>query len=240
MIAAVLTAVAVLLVVPVPPPPRPVAPHRPPIPGPRRWAGGGGSAGGATRSRWAATAAAALVVVLIEPVLVPAVPVVSLAVHRLRLRSGERRREAERAAELPEVLELVAVALRAGATVPVAAILVAGRGPGAAADAFGAVLARTDAGVPFVDALDALPTLLGEAYRPLSAALVAAERDGAPLVAMVTRLAGDAHDARRRLAESRSRQVPVRLLLPLVCCTLPAVVVVTVVPLVAVSGGFPG
>lgn len=238
MIAAVLVAVVVLLVVPAPPPPRTVAPHRPTIPVPPRWAGGPGRR--AVRSRWACTATVAVVVVLIEPVLVPVVPVVSVAVHRLRLRSAERRREAERAAELPEVLELVAVALRAGATVPVAAILVARRGPAAAAAAFDAALARVDAGVPFVEALDALPTVLGEAYRPLSAALVAAERDGAPLVAMVTRLAGDAHDARRRLAEARSRQVPVRLLLPLVCCTLPAVVVVTIVPLVAVSGGFPG
>jgi tight adherence protein C len=138
------------------------------------------------------------------------------------------------------VLELVAVAIRAGGTVPAAVTLLDQRGPAVTGPAFRGVLARAAAGVPLAVALADLPGLLGEAYRPLAAALVSAEADGAPLVTVVSQLSLDAQQARRRLAESRARQVPVRLLLPLVCCTLPAVLAIAVVPLAIVGGGLPG
>jgi hypothetical protein len=45
---------------------------------------------------------------------------------------------------------------------------------------------------------------------------------------------------RRRQAEAAARELPVRLALPLVCCTLPSVAVLTVVPvIVAALGSFP-
>jgi len=44
------------------------------------------------------------------------------------------------------------------------------------------------------------------------------------------RLAADLRAGARRRAETRARKVPVRLLFPLVGCTLPAFVLVTVVP----------
>ncbi|MDP8938520.1 MAG: type II secretion system F family protein, partial [Actinomycetota bacterium] len=81
--------------------------------------------------------------------------------------------------------------------------------------------------------LDDVPARAGEAVRPLVAALIASERYGAPLVAGLERLAGEVRADRRRRAEEAARKVPVKLLFPLVACTLPAFALLTVAPLVA-------
>ena len=73
----------------------------------------------------------------------------------------------------------------------------------------------------------------GEAARPLTAALVASERYGAPVVAGLERLAAEVRRDRRRRAEEAARRVPVKLLFPLVTCTLPAFALLTVAPLIA-------
>jgi tight adherence protein C len=83
------------------------------------------------------------------------------------------------------------------------------------------------------DALDDLPTRAGEAVRPLVGALVASERYGAPLVTSLERLADEVRRDRRRRAEEAARKVPVKLLFPLVACTLPAFGLLTVAPLIA-------
>jgi tight adherence protein C len=83
------------------------------------------------------------------------------------------------------------------------------------------------------DALDDLPARVGEAVRPLSTALVASERYGAPLAEGLERLADEVRRDRRRRAEEAARKVPVKLLFPLVTCTLPAFGLLTVAPLIA-------
>ena len=187
---------------------------------------------------WSMLASVALVPVSLPMAL--ALPAFVTAQRVLRRRAERSRRQAAHDAALPEVLELVAVAIRAGGTVPAAVVLVAERGPALTAPAFRTVLARAAAGMPMAVALTDLPALVGESYRPLAAALVSADTDGAPLSSVVSQLVLDAQQARRRVVESRARQVPVRLLVPLVCCTLPAVLLMAVVPLVAAGGGLPG
>jgi tight adherence protein C len=204
----------------------------------RRWCGR--PAEPAADRWWGISAAAGVVAAVVDPRLGLLVAGAGPAAVWAAARARRQREWTQRRHALPEVLELVAVALRAGGTVPAALALVAQRGPAPAAPAFAATLADASAGRGLAGALDTLPGRLGEPYRPLAAALLSAVRDGAPLAALVDQLAADAHDARRRLAEARARQVPVRLLLPLVCCTLPAVVVVTVVPLVLVGAGVSG
>ena len=78
-----------------------------------------------------------------------------------------------------------------------------------------------------------MPSRAGEAVRPLVAALVASERYGAPLSAGLERLAGEVRRDRRRKAEEVARRIPVKLLFPLVGCTLPAFGLLTVAPLIA-------
>lgn len=148
-------------------------------------------------------------------------------------RRAERRRLAAMAGDLPDVVDLLVLAVGAGLTVPLAAVAVSRRATGP----LGAELARAcvEAGLGrrLADALDDVPARAGEAVRPLVAALIASERYGAPLVAGLERLAGEVRADRRRRAEEAARKVPVKLLFPLVACTLPAFALLTVAPLVA-------
>ncbi len=148
-------------------------------------------------------------------------------------RRAERRRLAVLAGDLPDVVDLLVLAVGAGLTVPLAVAAVARRAPGP----LGAELARacqeTALGRRLADALDDVPARAGESVRPLVAALIASERYGAPLVAGLERLAGEVRADRRRRAEEAARKVPVKLLFPLVACTLPAFALLTVAPLVA-------
>jgi tight adherence protein C len=151
----------------------------------------------------------------------------------LRSRRGRRRRLAAIARDLPDVVDLLVLAVGAGLTVRLAVAAVARRSP----SPLGAELARAghdaDLGRRLADALDDIPARAGEATRPLVAALIASERYGAPLGASLERLAHEVRADRRRRAEEAARKVPVKLLFPLVSCTLPAFGLLTVAPLIA-------
>jgi tight adherence protein C len=67
----------------------------------------------------------------------------------------------------------------------------------------------------------------------LTAALQGAERYGAPLGDALERIAADVRRQRRQRAEEAARTLPVRLIFPLVLCTLPALVLLTIAPVVA-------
>ena len=52
-----------------------------------------------------------------------------------------------------------------------------------------------------------------------------------PIAPVLERLAEEARSERRRAADAAARQLPVRLAAPLVVCTLPAFVLLAIVPL---------
>ena len=170
------------------------------------------------------------------PVLPPAAPALALVVWAapgMKAKRRERRRVAALAADLPDVVDLLVLAVGAGLTVNLAVSSVARRAPGP----LGAELARAcdevALGRRLGDALDDVPARAGEATRPLVAALVASERYGAPLGPGLERLAHEVRADRRRRAEEAARKIPVKLLFPLVSCTLPAFGLLTVAPLIA-------
>jgi len=136
-------------------------------------------------------------------------------------------------AELPDVVDLFALAVGAGYTVRLAVVGVGRRATGL----LGVELRRAGdeaaLGRRLADALSEIPVRAGEPVRPLVAALVASERYGAPLAAGLERLADEVRRDRRRRAEEAARQIPVKLLFPLVTCTLPAFALLTVAPLIA-------
>jgi tight adherence protein C len=103
--------------------------------------------------------------------------------------------------------------------------------PEAARPAFAAVGQRVATGERFADALGVLPALLGPRAHALADAFAAADRDGLPLAPVLVRLASEARHDRRRRADARARQLPVRLAFPLVLCTLPSFVLLAVAPL---------
>ncbi|MBI4883363.1 MAG: type II secretion system F family protein, partial [Actinobacteria bacterium] len=94
-----------------------------------------------------------------------------------------------------------------------------------------AVAVDVQSGTRFADALAALPLHLGAAAAPLADSLIAADRYGLPLAPVLDRLAAEARQHRRRQADARARQLPVRLSLPLVLCTLPSFILLAVAPL---------
>ena len=194
----------------------------------RRVAGRSPDADAARRLGW--------VVLLGVPVAVLAPPaglavaLAAWAVPVMRARRQARRRAAEVIGALPEVVDLFVVAVGAGLTVALAVRAVGERAP----PPFAAVLAdvgrEAALGRRLADLLDEVPGVRGEPVRPLTAALAASERYGAPLVAGLDRLADEVRRDRRRRAEDAARKVPVKLLFPLVFCVLPAFALLTLAP----------
>lgn len=138
----------------------------------------------------------------------------------------------------PDAIELVILGVHAGAT-PLAAIESAAAQLSAAAHvddaihrAFGEAAHRVHRGVGLADALGALPEALGPAAAEFADAIAAADRYGLPLGPVLDRLATEARAERRRVAEIDARSLPVRLAFPLVVCTLPAFVLLAIVPAV--------
>lgn len=163
-----------------------------------------------------------------------AAPVVGVLVHRaLRDRepARERRRREQISRSLPQVVDLLAVTLAAGASPGSALTAVAAAVEGPVAEELHAVehslaLGRDPAGV-----------WREVARRPgmgsLGRAMSRAIETGASVSGTLHRLAEDLHAQERSEAESRARAVGVRAAAPLGLCLLPAFVVVGVVPLVA-------
>lgn len=177
---------------------------------------------------------ASIVVLVVAPALLP-VPWVLAAVVPHRAARRERRRAVEAWAEaVPDTVDLFGLALAAGVTVPGALALVAPRAP----PPLGPALVRAEVRFRHSEPLDvALARVVdaSPAARPLVSVLVAAHCDGAPAAGPLARVADELRASRRRQAEGRARQVPVRMLFPLVGCTLPAFVLVTVVPAVVAA-----
>lgn len=144
-----------------------------------------------------------------------------------------RRRRTARAVDagLADAIDLIVLAVRAG-MLPATALRSAHHhfAP-PLRDAVAAVLARLDDGARFCDALPLLSQRLGPALDPLVDGLAVADRDGLPLGPVLERLAADARAHRRRQVDTAARQLPVRLALPLVLCTLPSFVLLAVAPL---------
>lgn len=147
------------------------------------------------------------------------------------VRSRGRRRADAIESVMPDAIELVVMAVRGGA-LPAAAIgAVTPHVHPVLAPAFHAVHRGVLDGRHFADAVQQLPAALGPRAVALADSLAAADRDGLPLAPVLDRLAAEARQQRRRHADMLARQLPVRLSLPLVLCTLPSFVLLSVVPL---------
>ena len=103
--------------------------------------------------------------------------------------------------------------------------------PTALRPSFTAVDQALQRGDRFADALDQLRVRLGPIAQPLVDSLAAADRYGLPLAPVLERLSFEARQQRRRDTDAAARELPVRLALPLVLCTLPSFVLLAIVPL---------
>jgi pilus assembly protein TadC len=185
------------------------------------------------RAHWAMTVVAAALVplALAWPPLIAVVAAVVLLAPRWRRARAARRRAASVARALPDTIDLVVLAISAGMTPALAVRQLAGVAPAPFDAALGEVVRRVDRGERLADALAVLPEQLGDGVRPMVSVLVGSERYGAPLGPALDVLAFEARRERRRRADEAVRRLPVTLCFPLVCCTLPAFVLLTVAPL---------
>lgn len=218
-------------------PRRPVAPGGQPA-GPsrvgprRRWAS---RSPGSRSLRWwcGVSFALAPAAIVAGPTIAGIAALTVIAARLLRARRAERRAQAEREALVPELIELILVAIHAGLTPANAVLRLGATVPEPLVAALTAVGQRVRSGDRFADALAELPRLAGHPFGALAGAIALAERTGDPIAPVLDRLAEEARRHRRRLADTAARELPVRLSVPLVCCTLPAFVLLAIVPVLA-------
>lgn len=178
-----------------------------------------------------------VVAVVGGPLVALAVTVVSLIRPRLVRLRGERGQMAAITVAYPDLVDLLVLTITSGTSPAHAVSALVPVAPDVTRQALRRIERRLSVGERFADAIagvrDPPPAGLGPVAQPLADALALADRYGTPLAPMLDRLATEARDQRRRNAEISARQLPIRLAFPLVGCTLPSFVLLTVVPLMA-------
>ena len=168
---------------------------------------------------------------VLSPVLAAAAVICAAAGHRW---SGARRATTaarQVSMHFPDSLDLLVLSIRAGYLPAQAIGEIVPYLPEPLRQAFAAVSAAMQRGDRFADALAQLRVQLGPIAQPLVDSLSAADRYGLPLAPVLERLAFEARQQRRRDADATARELPVRLAMPLVLCTLPSFVLLSIVPL---------
>jgi tight adherence protein C len=166
-----------------------------------------------------------------HPLLAASLITGGLALPVVRRRRHERTVLRSVVRDLPWVVDLMALSISALGSVHLAVVQVAEQSDGPIGAALREAVHRAESGTRLADALEHSLAPLGDPARSLSRALTSSERYGVPLATALERVGDEARRRRRRQAETEARRVPVRLLLPLALCMLPAFVLVTVVPL---------
>ncbi len=135
------------------------------------------------------------------------------------------------AVQAPEVAELLAACLAAGAGLEPAAAAVAAAVQPPAAGLLTSAVAHLRLGAPPEQALAEIAATAELA--PISRAISRSLDSGAPLVKSLTLCAEELRNTRRSALQTKARQVAVRTVGPLGLCFLPAFLMLGVVPLVA-------
>ncbi len=135
------------------------------------------------------------------------------------------------ARDFPDALDLLVLSIRAGYLPAQAIVEIIPFLPPALRPSFVAVDDAMRRGDRFADALGQLRTRLGVIAQPLVDSLSVADRYGLPLAPVLERLSLEARQQRRRDTDATARELPVRLAMPLVLCTLPSFVLLAIVPL---------
>lgn len=144
----------------------------------------------------------------------------------------DRRRRRALDDEIVLAVELLAVSAHTGSSVSQALGVVTQHVPGALGASLRGVSDASTAGIRLDEALEHVVVQLGDPVVPLVAVLRAAHLDGDPLGPALARLGDRLHAELRNRSETEARRLSVRLVLPLVCCTLPGFVLIGIAPVV--------
>ena len=143
---------------------------------------------------------------------------------------AERRIRRQVRSDLPHLVDLLAAALRGGATPGGGVRMACGALPGPAADRLAGVTERLELGV---DPERVWASLADDPdLAPLGRALARSHRTGAGVVPTIEQLADELGRSARANIEERARAVGVRAALPLGLCLLPSFLLLGIVPLV--------
>lgn len=160
-------------------------------------------------------------------------PLPAVAAGLLRPLRRHRSTDAAIARDLPDLVDLLALAVGAGLPLPTALPLIAPVAPERLQPALLAAVDQLGTGRSSDDVVRRLGAEWGAPAHPLVHALGDHLRYGTALLPALERVSVEARTNRRRASETRARKLPVLLLFPLVLCTLPAFGLLTVAPLVA-------
>ncbi len=189
--------------------------------------------------QYRAAGAVVLTLVLGVPILgVTSATVVALLVGAAPLLVHRRRERLDTlrlTGELPETIDLLRVGIDAGLTIAHALDAVIAHSKGALAHELRRVRQEQAAGLSLDQALDRLVMRTHPQVEPLARALLSANQFGTSTSAALAQLAGDARTQQKRRAEEIARKVPVKMLFPLITCTLPAFGLLTIAPLLVTS-----
>lgn len=144
-----------------------------------------------------------------------------------------RRAREEVRRDLPHVVQLLGIALGAGASVPSALRQVSAALPGRASEALQLARSRLALGVPPEQVWSDVACESG--LEPLGRALSRADSSGVRIADAVRRLADELAREQRLEVEDKARTVGIRAALPLGLCLLPAFLVVGIVPVIAAA-----
>ncbi len=142
-----------------------------------------------------------------------------------------RRAREQAVRELPDVVHLLAMALKAGISVSAAIRQVHAARPGPATELLAAADRRLELGVDWAEAWPSHDP----GFARLGRALARSARSGAPVADSVAQLARELAATRRSAAADRARTVGVRAAVPLGVCLLPAFLLIGIVPVVVAS-----
>ena len=143
---------------------------------------------------------------------------------------AERRIRRQVRSDLPHLVDLLAAALRGGATPGAGVRMACVALPGPAADRLAGVTERLELGV---DPERVWASLSDDPdLAPLGRALARSHRTGAGVVPTIEQLADELGRSARAHVEERARAVGVRAALPLGLCLLPSFLLLGIVPLV--------
>ena len=182
-----------------------------------------------------------LAIGLVLSVMVVGVPFVALVATMVLggwvglCRRGRRIRQRAIDRAIPELVDLFVLAASVGHPVWRSLELVSTRAPAAVRPMVVAACAQVERGAPLASALEQFGRILGPLGCTLTDALVSGLVTGSPLGPALAGVAEAAHDRRRRQAEEAAKRLPITLLVPLVCCILPAFILLAVVPLLVGS-----
>ncbi len=154
-----------------------------------------------------------------------------LYVPRLALRRAARARSQQIARDLPDIVELAAMGMRAGLGVDAAFGAVIQDYPGPLADEMQRFLDDISLGTPRQQALMNVKERTDvRILSQLITTLSQADEMGMPIATVLRSAAGEARLRRQQEAREKAARLPVKMLLPLVFCIFPPVLVIIVGP----------